>query len=144
MARFRQRTYLVDDEIVNRKWSVDGRLVRPSCEADDYSDHPPEVLWEKKLDPVIVTGEARESVAQKGFDDSRLFTTHLYKSKRNFGSARALGLIQPSLPTGIRLDSCRHRRHNAVFVIPVPVRPADTTPENTGVGPICRCEEPRS
>ncbi len=72
IARIRQRTCLVE-EVVKPRRSPDSTLVRLSCVDDDNQGQPLEVLWEKGLDPTILTGEAWEAIAAKGFDDSRLF-----------------------------------------------------------------------
>ncbi len=57
IARVRQRTWLVD-EIVKPRRVADSTLVRLSCVDDDNQGQPLEVLWEKELDPQILTGEA--------------------------------------------------------------------------------------
>lgn len=69
VARIRQRTYLVED-IRKPKRVADSTLVRLSCVDGDNQGQPLEVLWEKERDPTILTGEAWEDVAKKGFDDS--------------------------------------------------------------------------
>src|SRR6056297_3634382 len=70
------RRYLVED-VVKPKRVADSTLVRLSCVDDDNQGQPLEVLWEKELDPAILTGEAWEAVASKGFDDSQLFAAYL-------------------------------------------------------------------
>ncbi|MFM8584558.1 MAG: hypothetical protein ACKOFW_24120, partial [Planctomycetaceae bacterium] len=75
IARVRQRTYLIEEVIPPRR-AADSTLVRLSCVDDDNQGQPLEVLWEKELDPAILTGEAWEAVAAKGFDESRLFAAY--------------------------------------------------------------------
>lgn len=82
IARVRQRTYLVE-QVVKPKRAADSTLVRLSCVDDDNQGQPLEVLWEKELDPAILTGEAWESVAKDGFDDSRLFAAYFNTLKWN-------------------------------------------------------------
>ena len=72
IARIRQRTYLVE-QVIEPKRVADSTLVRLSCVDDDNQGQPLDVLWEKELDPQILSGEAWEKVAADGFDESRLF-----------------------------------------------------------------------
>ncbi|MEK6233908.1 MAG: hypothetical protein N2C14_04280 [Planctomycetales bacterium] len=104
IARIRQRTYLVE-EIVKPKRVADSTLVRLSCVDDDNQGEPLEVLWEKELDPMILTGEAWESVAKKGFDDSRLFAAYLNTLKWNCVTSTDPKLFQSPFRAGIRLDA---------------------------------------
>ena len=56
IARVRQRTYLVEEVVKPRRLS-DSTLVRLSCVDDDNQGQQLEVLWEKELDPQILTGD---------------------------------------------------------------------------------------
>lgn len=104
IARIRQRTYLVE-EIVKPKRAADSTLVRLSCVDDDNQGQQLEVLWEKELDPIILTGEAWETVAKKGFDDSRLFAAYLNTLKWNCVTSTDPRLFQSPFRAGIRLDA---------------------------------------
>lgn len=104
IARVRQRTYLVE-EIVKPKRVADSTLVRLSCVDDDNQGQPLEVLWEKELDPEILTGEAWEEVASKGFDDSKLFAAYLNTLKWNCVTSTDPKLFQSPFRAGIRLDA---------------------------------------
>ena len=104
IARVRQRTYLVE-EIVKPKRVADSTLVRLSCVDDDNQGQPLEVLWEKELNPEILTGEAWEEVASKGFDDSRLFAAYLNTLKWNCVTSTDPKLFQSPFRAGIRLDA---------------------------------------
>lgn len=104
IARIRQRTYLVED-IVKPKRAADSTLVRLSCVDDDNQGQPLEVLWEKELDPQVLTGEAWEAVASKGFDDSRLFAAYLNTLKWNCVTSTDPKLFQSPFRAGIRLDA---------------------------------------
>lgn len=104
IARIRQRTYLVE-EVVKAKQVADSTLVRLSCVDDDNQGQPLEVLWEKELGPTILTGEAWESVAKKGFDDSRLFAAYLNTLKWNCVTSTDPRLFQSPFRAGIRLDA---------------------------------------
>ena len=67
IAKVRQRTYLVEEVLEGNSVS-DSTLVRLSCVDDDNQGVPLEVLWENELDTEVMTGEAWQSVAKKGFD----------------------------------------------------------------------------
>ena len=104
IARVRQRTYLVEDVVKPRR-VADSTLVRLSCVDDDNQGQPLEVLWEKELDPQILTGEAWEAIAAKGFDDSRLFAAYLNTLKWNCVTSTDPKLFQSPFRAGIRLDA---------------------------------------
>ena len=104
IARVRQRTYLIE-EIVQPRRAADSTLVRLSCVDDDNQGQPLEVLWEKELDPQVLTGEAWEEVASKGFDDSRLFAAYLNTLKWNCVTSTDPKLFQSPFRAGIRLDA---------------------------------------
>lgn len=104
IARIRQRTYLVE-QVVKPKRAADSTLVRLSCVDDDNQGQPLEVLWENELDPTILTGEAWETVAEKGFDDSRLFAAYLNTLKWNCVTSTDPRLFQSPFRAGIRLDA---------------------------------------
>lgn len=104
IARVRQRTYLVE-EVVKPKLVEDSTLVRLSCVDDDNQGQSLEVLWEKELNPYILTGEAWENVAKNGFDDSRLFAAYLNTLKWNCVTSTDPRLFQSPFRAGIRLDA---------------------------------------
>jgi SNF2 family DNA or RNA helicase len=104
IARVRQRTYLVE-EIVKSRRAADSTLVRLSCVDDDNQGQPLEVLWEKELDPQVLTGEAWEAVASKGFDESRVFAAYLNTLKWNCVTSTDPKLFQSPFRAGIRLDA---------------------------------------
>lgn len=104
IARIRQRTYLVE-EIVKPKRVADSTLVRLSCVDDDNQGQPLDVLWEKELDPQILTAEAWETVAKKGFDDSRLFAAYFNTLKWNCVTSTDPRLFQSPFRAGIQLHA---------------------------------------
>ncbi len=57
LVRVRQRQYFVE-EVTPPRAEDDSTLVRMSCLDDDAQGQPLEVLWEKDLDPLILTAEA--------------------------------------------------------------------------------------
>ena len=104
IARVRQRTYLIE-EIVKPRRAADSTLVRLSCVDDDNQGQPLEVLWEKELDPQVLSGEAWEAIASKGFDESTLFAAYLNTLKWNCVTATDPKLFQSPFRAGIRLDA---------------------------------------
>lgn len=104
IARVRQRTYLVE-QIVKPKRVADSTLVRLSCVDDDNQGAPLEILWEKELDPQVLTSEAWESIAAQGFDESKLFAAYLNTLKWNCVTSTDPKLFQSPFRAGIRLDA---------------------------------------
>ena len=76
IARVRQRLYLVE-QIVPPPNPGDSTLVRLSCVDDDNQGQALEVLWEREIDPEVLSGEAWESIAKRGFDPPKLFSAYL-------------------------------------------------------------------
>ena len=76
IARVRQRLYLVEETVPAPK-AGDSTLVRLSCVDDDNQGQPLQVLWEREIDAEILTGEAWEAVAKRGFDPPRLIAAYL-------------------------------------------------------------------
>jgi hypothetical protein len=70
IARVRQRLYLVEG-IVPPPEPRDSTLVRLSCVDDDAQGQLIEVLWEKEVDAEVLTGEAWDAIAKRGFDEQR-------------------------------------------------------------------------
>lgn len=104
IARVRQRTYLVE-EIVKPKRAADSTLVRLSCVDDDNQGQPLEVLWEREIDPEVLTGEAWESLAKRGFDQPKLFASYLNTLRWNCVTSTDPRLFQSPFRAGIRLDA---------------------------------------
>ena len=63
----RQRLFLTEEVYVPVN-SKDSTLVRLSCVDDDAQGQPLEVLWDKELDARILSEEAWDSIARRGFD----------------------------------------------------------------------------
>ena len=104
IARVRQRLYLVEETVPAPKVG-DSTLVRLSCVDDDNQGQPLQVLWEREIDAEIVTGEAWESVAKRGFDPPRLFASYLNTLKWNCVTATDPKLFQSPFRAGIKLDA---------------------------------------
>jgi hypothetical protein len=104
IARVRQRLYLVEDASPAER-AGDNSLVRLSCVDDDNQGQPLEVLWERELDPEILTGEAWDAIAKRGFDQPRLFSAYLNTLRWNCVTATDPKLFQSPFRAGIRLDA---------------------------------------
>src|SRR5690348_6629021 len=72
----RQRLYLVD-HVISPPIPGDSPLLQLSCVDDDAQGQPLEVLWDRELDAEILSGEAWESIARRGFDPSDRFAAYL-------------------------------------------------------------------
>ena len=99
----RQRLYLVEQSVppVN---PGDSTLIQLSCVDDDAQGQPLEVLWERELDGQVVTGEAWESIASRGFDPPQRFAAYLNTLRWNCVTSTDPNLLQSPFRAGIRLD----------------------------------------
>ncbi|HUY32617.1 MAG TPA: DISARM system SNF2-like helicase DrmD [Pirellulales bacterium] len=104
IARVRQRLYLVEETVAPPK-ARDSTLVKLSCVDDDAQGQRLEVLWEKEIDPEILSGEAWEAIAKRGFDEPRLFAAYLNTLRWNCVTATDPKLFQSPFRAGIRLDA---------------------------------------
>jgi len=104
IARVRQRLYLVE-QVVPPPNDGDSTLVRLSCVDDDDQGQPLEVLWEREIDPQILSGEAWESIAKRGFDPPKLFSAYLNTLRWNCVTATDPRLFQSPFRAGIKIDA---------------------------------------
>src|SRR5262245_40562772 len=104
IARVRQRLYLVEDTVAPTT-ADDSTLVRLSCIDDDNQGQPLDVLWERELDPAILTAEAWEAIATRGFDPPARFSAYLHTLRWNCVTATNPRLFQSPFRAGIRLDA---------------------------------------
>lgn len=100
----RQRRYLAE-EIVPPVTPTDATLVRLSCVDDDAQGQPLEVLWEREVDPEVLTGEGWERLAARGFDPPKLFAAYLHTLRWNCVTATDPRLFQAPFRAGIRIDA---------------------------------------
>jgi hypothetical protein len=100
----RQRRYVVD-EVVAPQVGDDATLVRLSCVDDDAQGQPLEILWEKEVDPEILSTEAWRDLATRGFDPPRTFSAYLHTLRWNCVTATDPRLFQSPFRSGIRLDA---------------------------------------
>jgi hypothetical protein len=104
IVRVRQRLYLVEQTVAALR-AGDSTLVRMSCVDDDAQGQPLEVLWEREIDPKIITGEAWDAIARRGFDAPKLFSAYLNTLRWNCVTATDPKLFQSPFRAGIRLDA---------------------------------------
>src|SRR5262249_32322860 len=104
IVRVRQRQYLVEDVAVPLG-PTDATLLRLSCLDDDAQSQPLEVLWEKEVDPAVLTGAAWEDLAKRGFDPPKLFSAYLHTLRWNCVTATNPRLFQSPFRAGIRIDA---------------------------------------
>jgi hypothetical protein len=72
----RQGLYLIDHVIPPPNPS-DSLLLRLSCVDDDAQGQPLDVLWDRELDAQVITGEAWDAIAKRGFDPADRFAAYL-------------------------------------------------------------------
>ena len=104
IARVRQRLYLVESSVAPPR-PGDSTLVSLSCVDDDAQGQRIDVLWEREIDPEIITGEAWDLIAKRGFDPSKLFAAYLNTLKWNCVTSTDPRLFQSPFRAGIRLDA---------------------------------------
>lgn len=100
----RQRLYLVE-QVVAPVNASDSSLVRLSCVDDDAQGQALEVLWERELDAEVLSGEAWESIAARGFDPAQHFAAYLNTLRWNCVTSTDPKLLQSPFRAGIRLDA---------------------------------------
>ena len=100
----RQRLYLVE-QVVGPVNPSDSTLVQLSCVDDDAQGQPLEVLWEQELDAEVLSGEAWESIAARGFDPAQHFAAYLNTLRWNCVTSTDPKLLQSPFRAGIRLDA---------------------------------------
>jgi superfamily II DNA or RNA helicase len=104
IVKVRQRQYLVE-ETVPPGDGDDATLVRLACLDDDAQGQPLAVLWEKEVDPEVISAEAWREVAGRGFDPPRLFSAYLHTLQWNCVTATDPNLFQSPFRAGIRIDA---------------------------------------
>src|SRR5262245_48893652 len=103
ITRVRQRRYLVEETIA-APIAGDSTLVRLSCVDDDNQGQPLEVLWDREIDAEVLTGEAWDAIAKRGFDSSKLFAAYLNTLRWNCVTSTDPRLLQSPFRAGIKLD----------------------------------------
>ena len=117
IVRVRQRHYLVE-ETVKAPVLGDCAIVRMACLDDDAQGQALEVLWEKEVDPEILSGESWQSLAQKGFDPPRLFSSYLHAMRWNCVTATNPRLFQAPFRAGIQIHCYQLEPLRKALVLP--------------------------
>ena len=104
IGRVRQRSYLVEQAFAPAN-PPDSSRVALSCVDDDAQGQQLEVLWERELDATILTTEAWESVASRGFDPPDRFSAYLNTLRWNCVTSTDPTLLQSPFRAGIKLDA---------------------------------------
>ena len=104
IAQIRQRVYLVENTVPPPR-SGDSTLVSLSCVQDDAQGQRLDVLWERELDRKVLSGEAWDQIAKRGFDPSKLFAAYLNTLKWNCVTSTDPRLFQSPFRAGIKLDA---------------------------------------
>src|SRR5947207_14898443 len=100
----RQRLYLVDHVLPPPNPS-DSLLVQLSCVDDDAQGQSIEVLWDRELDAQVITDEAWDEIAKRGFDPADRFAAYLNTLRWNCVTSTDPNLLQSPFRAGIRLDT---------------------------------------
>jgi SNF2 family DNA or RNA helicase len=104
IVRVRSRRYLVENVAAPPR-PGDAALVSMACLDDDAQGQPLKVLWEKEIDPEILTGEAWQDLATRGFDPPRLFSAYLHTLRWNCVTATDPRLFQSPFRAGIQIHA---------------------------------------
>jgi SNF2 family DNA or RNA helicase len=104
IARVRQRRYLVE-RAIEAPSPGDSGVVELSCIDDDAQGQALRVLWDREIDAEVLTGEAWDAIAKRGFDRPNLFSAYLNTLKWNCVTATDPRLFQSPFRAGIRLDA---------------------------------------
>ena len=104
IVRVRQRLYLVEG-LVARPRPQASTLVELSCIEVDAQGQELAVLWERKLDAAILTGEEWARLAQRGFDSAEYFSAYLNTLRWNCVTSTDASLLQSPFRAGIPLDA---------------------------------------
>ncbi|OYD89418.1 helicase [Nostoc sp. 'Peltigera membranacea cyanobiont' 210A] len=104
IVRVRSRQYLVE-EVVSKPSPEQDTKVSLSCLEDDALGESLEVLWEREIDAKIVGATSWESIANRGFDNPRLFSAYLHTLRWNCVTSTDAKLFQAPYRAGIEVKA---------------------------------------
>lgn len=104
IVRVRSRQYLVE-EVVSKPTKEQDTKVSLSCLEDDALGESLEVLWEREIDAKIVGATSWESIANRGFDNPRLFSAYLHTLRWNCVISTDAKLFQAPYRAGIEVKA---------------------------------------
>ncbi|HYX18913.1 MAG TPA: DISARM system SNF2-like helicase DrmD [Nostoc sp.] len=104
IVRVRSRQYLVED-VVAKPLVKEDTLVCLSCLEDDALGEQLEVLWEREVDAKVIGKTSWESIANRGFDNPRLFSAYLHTLRWNCVTSTDPKLFQAPYRAGIEVKA---------------------------------------
>ena len=104
IVRVRSRQYLVE-EVVSKPSPEQDTKVSLSCLEDDALGESLEVLWEREIDAKIVGATSWDSIANRGFDNPRLFSAYLHTLRWNCVTSTDAKLFQAPYRAGIEVKA---------------------------------------
>jgi len=104
MVLLRQRRYLVEG-VEPGGGAGEATRVALACVDDDAQGQELEVLWEHEVDAEVLTGEAWDSLATKGFDSADKFSSYLHTLRWNCVTATDPKLFQAPFRAGIQVNA---------------------------------------
>jgi SNF2 family DNA or RNA helicase len=104
IVRVRSRQYLVE-EVVSKPTKEQDTKVSLSCLEDDALGESLEVLWEREIDAKIVGATSWDSIANRGFDNPRLFSAYLHTLRWNCVTSTDAKLFQAPYRAGIEVKA---------------------------------------
>ncbi|MHC5930625.1 DISARM system SNF2-like helicase DrmD [Nostoc sp.] len=104
IVRVRSRQYLVE-EVVSKPSPEQDTKVSLSCLEDDALGESLEVLWEREIDAKVVGATSWDSIANRGFDNPRLFSAYLHTLRWNCVTSTDAKLFQAPYRAGIEVKA---------------------------------------
>lgn len=104
IVRVRSRQYLVE-EVVSKPTKEQDTKVSLSCLEDDALGESLEVLWEREIDAKVVKATSWDSIANRGFDNPRLFSAYLHTLRWNCVTSTDAKLFQAPYRAGIEVKA---------------------------------------
>lgn len=102
VVQVRQRQYLVEDVAPSDHSST---VVRLSCIDDDARGQELRCLWEHELDAKVLDGGDWDRLAERDFDEPRLFAAYYHSLRWHQVTATDPRLFQAPFRAGIRLEA---------------------------------------
>ncbi|MDV3001112.1 MAG: RNA polymerase-associated protein RapA [Chroococcopsis gigantea SAG 12.99] len=104
IVRVRSRQYLVE-EVVSKPSLQEDTKISLSCLEDDALGESLEVLWEREIDAKIIGSTSWDSIANRGFDNPRLFSAYLHTLRWNCVTSTDAKLFQAPYRAGIEVKA---------------------------------------
>ncbi|MCW6053055.1 DISARM system SNF2-like helicase DrmD [Lyngbya sp. CCAP 1446/10] len=104
IVKVRSRQYLVE-EVAPKLSEETDTLVRLSCLEDDAVGESLEILWEREIDAVAIGNNSWDSIAQRGFDNPKLFSAYLHTLRWNCVTSTEPKLFQSPYRAGIEVKA---------------------------------------